>query len=64
MEKNSHKPPQELLPEHLAYLDNINKEGNVNMFGAAVYLIGEFPALTTKSSREILRYWMATFKVR
>lgn len=63
MGKKSHTPPDGVLPVHFAYLDTLNKEGNINMFGAAVYLIGSFPELSTKTARATLRYWMSAFKV-
>lgn len=54
--------PAALIPEHLDYLDYLRESGVCNMFGAATYLQAEFPELYKEESREILVYWMKTFK--
>lgn len=55
--------PEICQEEHLTYLDDLRESGITNMFGAAPYLAQNF-GLTNQASREILVYWMKTFKQR
>lgn len=47
---------------HLRYLDVLRLSGLTNMFGAAPYLVDEFPELDKRQARSVLSYWMQTFK--
>ena len=47
---------------HLSYLDAVRQSGLINMFGAAPYLVDEFPELDKRKAREVLSYWMSNFK--
>jgi hypothetical protein len=48
--------------EHLRYLDAIRLSGVTNMFGAAPYIVCEFPELDKRQARAVLQYWMETFE--
>lgn len=50
-----------LTHEHLSFLDNLRDSGDVNMWGADVYLRTAYPYLSQRESRDILFYWMDTF---
>jgi len=56
--------PTALTDEHLTFLDELRESGETNMFGAAPYLLAEFPDLSKGDGREIVSYWMATFGER
>ena len=47
-----------LTDEHAAYLDRLRASGTTNMFGAASYLVAEFPELSLTEARDILIQWM------
>lgn len=47
---------------HLRYLDALRLSGLTNMFGAAPYLVCEFPELDKRQAQGVLSYWMQTFK--
>ena len=40
--------------EHLEYLDGLRESGQINMFGAAQYLVDEFPSLEIGESSPFL----------
>ena len=50
--------------EHLEYLDGLRESGQINMFGAAQYLVDEFPSLEIGEARGILAYWTQTYSDR
>ncbi len=52
------------LEEYLDYLDFLRETGVTNMFGAAPYLMAEYPDLNQYQARAIVSYWMATFSER
>ena len=51
-----------MTDEHKQFLDDLRESGVTNMFGAAPYLIDEFPELTKAEARSIVSEWMRTFK--
>lgn len=61
--------PEYITDAHLEFLDDLRESGDTNMFGAAPYLVAEFPELadgkasfnSPQKAREILGYWMETF---
>ena len=55
--------PNDLLDEHLVYLDKLRESGITNMFGAGIYLENAFN-IDKSTAREILTYWMETFSQR
>lgn len=55
--------PDFIEDDHLIFLDELRESGQVNMFGAASYIVDEFD-VTTPQSRETLSYWMQTFNDR
>ena len=57
------KKPDFLEEEHLIFLDDLRESGEINMFGARLWLIKAFE-LSGKEAREILTYWMETFSER
>lgn len=46
------------------FLDALRESGAVNMFGAAVYIQGEFSLLSSSEAKEFLMEWMRTFSER
>lgn len=50
-----------MTKEHKEFLDELRESGVTNMFGAAPYLIEEFPELTKVEARTIVSEWMRTF---
>ena len=46
--------------EHYDYLINLRDSGEVNMWGAAPYLVAEF-GLTRREARTVLLEWIQTF---
>ena len=54
--------PEFVRDEYLRYLDAIRLSGLTNMFGAAPYLVCEFPELDKRKARAVLQYWMVNFK--
>lgn len=54
--------PAKCTDEHLNYLAELRESGVTNMFGAASYLYEEFSDLSEQDSKDILVYWMKTFK--
>ena len=46
--------------EYYDYLINLRDSGEVNMWGAAPYLVAEF-GLTRRESRTVLLEWIQTF---
>ena len=54
--------PEIIKNTHLRYLDALRLSGLTNMFGAAPYLVCEFPELDKRQARSVLSYWMQTFK--
>lgn len=53
--------PECCTDEHLEYLDALRESGTTNMFGANWHLQTEFN-LTRHEARQILGYWMRTYK--
>ena len=47
--------------DYLDYLNAVRLSGLTNMFGAAPYLVDEFPELDKRQARSVLQYWMQTF---
>jgi hypothetical protein len=54
--------PDFIQDKHLRYLDAVRHSGLTNMFGAAPYLVYEFPELDKRKARAVLQYWMVNFK--
>ncbi len=54
--------PDFCLNDHLCFLDDLRDSSITNMFGAVSYILEDFPNLTKEQAREILKYWMKTFK--
>ena len=54
--------PEFVQDRYLSYLSAVRESGLINMFGAAPYLVNEFPELDKRKAREVLSYWMANFK--
>ena len=50
--------------EHLEYLDKLRESGVTNMYGAATYLVDDFPKLSKDEAHDILGEWMETFSAR
>jgi len=55
------RKPVGLTEEHLTYLKILRESGVTNMFGASPYLARAF-GLSPSHAREIVAYWMETFK--
>jgi hypothetical protein len=55
--------PDSVDEKHLVYLDELQKSGVTNMFGAGDYLQDQFD-LDRKTSREVLKYWMDSYEER
>jgi hypothetical protein len=53
--------PEFVKDTYLKYLDAVRLSGLTNMFGAAPYLVCEFPELNKRQARAVLSYWMRTF---
>ena len=60
MKDNKSKRPKYVTTEYLEYLDELRKSGETNMYGASLFLVGEF-GLGEKVAIDILSYWMKTF---
>jgi hypothetical protein len=54
--------PDFIQDKYLRYLDAVRQSGLTNMFGAAPYLVCEFPELDKRQARAVLRYWMVNFE--
>jgi hypothetical protein len=54
--------PEFVKDTYLDYLNAVRLSGLTNMFGAASYLILQFPELDKWKARVVLFYWMANFK--
>jgi len=54
--------PEFMQDKYLSYLNAVRESGLINMFGAAPYLVCEFPELDKRKARAVLSYWMANFK--
>ena len=50
--------------QHLEFLDGLRESGVTNMFGAAPYLLTEFPELGKQDAKEVLAEWMGSFSER
>ena len=61
MTSSTIKRPELIKNAYLDYLDGLRLSGLTNMFGAAPYLVDEFPELDKRQARTVLSYWMATF---
>jgi len=55
--------PTFLTEDMLLFLDDLRESGETNMYGAGPYVQDEF-GLDKREAREVLRYWMATFRDR
>lgn len=49
-----------LKPEVFKYLDDLRESGDINMFGAALYILDEF-TIEEDKARELLGEWMKSF---
>lgn len=47
-----------MTEEHKEFLDDLRESGETNMFGAAPYLMEEFPELTRQEAKAIVQQWM------
>lgn len=47
--------------EHKEFLNDLRDSGITNMFGAAPYLMEEYPELTRREAQAIVRQWMREF---
>ena len=47
---------------HRGYLNDLRESGRTNMFGAAPYLMADFPDLSKSEASSVLSFWMKTFK--
>lgn len=56
--------PSFVTNDHLAYLDDLRESGLTNMFGAAPYVVEEFPDLDIQQARQALSYWAKTFGIK
>ena len=56
--------PEIVDEEHLEYLDDLRESGVTNMYGAAQYLVEDFPELSESDARAVLTYWMRSFSER
>jgi len=56
--------PEYLTEEHLRYLDQLRESGVTNMFGAAPFVLLQFPDLSEQQAKQVLIYWMRTFSDR
>lgn len=54
--------PAFVTDDHLEFLDDLRASGKTNMFGARPYVKKAFKMLTDDQARDILLYWMKTFK--
>jgi len=52
--------PTAVTDEHLEYLDELRESGEINMYGAAIYLQDEF-GTDKKEADKIVDYWMKSF---
>jgi hypothetical protein len=50
-----------MTEQHKEYLDNLRESGVINMFGASLYLVRDFPELSSKEAKTVLSEWMRTF---
>lgn len=50
-----------LKVEYLEYLDDLKNSGNINMYHARPYLMGEYPELTSQQASLVLSHWVQTF---
>ena len=48
--------------EHSVFLKDLRDSGVTNMFGAAPYLVEQFPELDLPQAKEILSRWMSNFR--
>ena len=53
--------PNFVTERHLTFLDELRDSGDINMYGAGVYLESEFIDLDRKTASSILGYWMESF---
>ena len=49
------------MKKYFAYLEDLRKSGDTNMFGATPYLMDEF-GLEKQEARTILKAWMDSYK--
>ena len=56
--------PEIVTDEHLEYLDDLRESGEINMYGARVYLLTDFVELSKQEAATILTYWMKSFEER
>lgn len=47
--------------EYFEYLDDLRDSSEINMFGAAPYLVSKFRELDISEARQILGAWQKTF---
>jgi hypothetical protein len=51
-----------MIDEHIEYLNELRESGIVNMVGATPHLCNAFPELSKGEARDVLLYWMQSFK--
>lgn len=47
-----------MTDEHKEFLDELRESGETNMFGAAPYLMEEFPEFDRREAKAIVSEWM------
>ena len=56
--------PEFITEDYLEFLDRVRESGHTNMFGAVPYIEIEYPELTNKEAKDLLKYWMVSFDER
>lgn len=49
------------MQKYYAYLEELCKSGETNMYGAAPYLERQFPELSAAQAKEVLILWIESF---
>lgn len=47
--------------KYFTYLNSLRESGAINMYGAAPYLVSDFPELTQSEANAVLKDWMNSF---
>lgn len=55
------RPTTNQEKEVFQYLNELRESGETNMFGAASYIVEEFPFVEIKEARQLLSTWMKVF---
>jgi hypothetical protein len=53
----------DLEKEVFLYLNELRESGAINMFGAASYIVEEFPQINIHEARQMLQLWMRVFNL-